>query len=84
MAEKKRKRKARALFWVLADSTKKRTNFFREWTGIGPRGTRNLREAKRFRTRREALASRASAFLLMFYEPMPIRKAAFERCEAPS
>ena len=70
----KRVRKPRILFWVLADTTKKRTNYFRKWTGIGSQGTWSVGEAARFKTKREAMLSPAGSFVLMFYEPTPIRK----------
>lgn len=68
------KKKARILFWVLADTSRKRTNFYRDWTGIGPRGTYDLKQAERFCTKQEAKDSPAFTFSTMFYEPMPIRK----------
>ena len=76
--------KPRILFWVLADATKKRTNYFRDWTGIGPRGTRTPKEAARFKTKHDAMQSPAFTFSLMFYEPMPIRKGTWGEslCEA--
>jgi hypothetical protein len=55
-------------YWVLRDGKK----YFQEWTGIGPRATTDIAEAKRFATRREAEASPASAFPLTFYEPVRV------------
>lgn len=72
MVEKKRK--ARILFWVLADTVKNRTIYFHEWTNIGPCGTRNLKQAERFKTKQAAMNSPAFTFPLTFYEPTPIRK----------
>lgn len=62
--------KKRILFWVLVyQFGQGRTVYFREWTGIGPRGTPNLKDAARFKTKRES-----TKYYVPFYEPMPIRR----------
>ena len=68
--KKRTKRKPRILFWVLHDGKV----YYREWTGIGPRGTRSLKHAQRFITKKEAMHSPAYSFAYQFYEPLAIRK----------
>lgn len=63
--------KARIKYWVLKD----RKTYFRMWTGIGPCGTRKLKEAARFRTRQDAKWSPAFTFAWTSYDPHPIRGA---------
>ena len=56
--------------WVLQNS---KGFYFKEWTDIGPRATRDRSEAEKFRTRGAAMQSQAYSFALETYEPKPVR-----------
>lgn len=73
MAQRKQKRKPRAKYWVLSQMLGKITVYFHEWSGIGPRSTRDLEKAARFPTKRAAMRSQAYTYALSWYEPEAIR-----------
>ena len=62
-------KKPRIKDWVLKDGK----NYFRQWTGIGPRACQKLSDAERFLSERAALQSPAFSFWLTSYEPVAVR-----------
>lgn len=58
--------------WVLRDQFKGEDIYFLEWTGIGPRGTKDLQKAHKFNSRMEAIKSPAYKFALTNYCPLRI------------
>lgn len=67
----KRKRKPRAKYWVLSQPIGAFKVYFYEWTGIGPRSTRDLDKAARFPTKRAAMSSAGFYHALSLYSPKP-------------